>query len=90
MKTYTTTQDQNFTIEYASALPAGYGHKKITASIVAANGDKKDFRATTSNMPNFDESTDLEGQEKYEALFELVENDLDGEISEWIYETEEE
>ena len=88
MKTYTTTQGQDFTIDYASALTAGHGHQNITASIVAANGEKKDFRATTSNMPDFDEATDLEGQEKYEALFELVESSLDGEISEWIFETE--
>lgn len=88
MKTYTTTQGQDFTIDYASALTAGHGHQKIIASIVAANGEKKDFRATTSNMPDFDEATDLEGQAKSEALFELVESSLDGEISEWIFETE--
>ena len=90
MKTYTTTQSQEFTIDYASALPSGYGHQKITVSVVSENGDKKDFKATTNNMPDFDEATDLEGQEKYEALFELVEYSLDGEISEWIYNLENE
>lgn len=88
MKTYTTTQGQEFTIDYASAITAGYGHQKITVSVVAENGDKKDFSAKTNNMPDFDEATDLEGQEKYEALFELVEYSLDGEICEWLYELE--
>lgn len=86
MKTYTTTEGQEFTIDYASAITAGYGHQKITAYIIAENGDKKEFHHTTSNMPDFDEATDLEGQDKYEALFELVEYSLDGEISEWLYE----
>ena len=39
-------------------------------------------------MPDFDEATDLEGQEKYEALFDLVDYSLDGEIAEWINEIE--
>lgn len=88
MKTYTTTQGQEFTIDYASAITAGYGHQKITASVVSENGDKRDFSAKTNNMPDFDDATDLEGQEKYEALFDLVDYSLDGEISEWLYELE--
>lgn len=91
MKNYTTTQGQDFTIDYASAITAGYGHQKITVSVVAENGDKKDFSAKTSNMPDFDEASDLDyGQDKFEALFELVESSLDGEISEWLYELQNE
>lgn len=86
MKTYTTSQGQEFTINFASALPAGHGHQKITVEIVADNGAKTGFSAKTNNMPDFDEATDKEGQEKYEALFELVENSLDGEIAEWLAE----
>ncbi len=89
MKIYTTTQGQEFTIDYASAITAGYGHQKITVSVVAENGDKKDFNHKTNNMPDFDKANGLDyGQEKFEALFELVEYSLDGEISEWIYEIE--
>ena len=86
MKTYTTSQGQEFTINHASALPAGYGHKKIIVEVVASNGAKKDFHHTTNNMPDYDEATDKEGQEKYEALFELIERSLDDEISEWLFE----
>ena len=89
MKTYTTTQGQEFTIYYTSAITAGYGHQKITAYVIAENGDKKQFSAKTNNMPDFDEATDLEGQEKIDALFLLVESSLDGEIVEWIYEINE-
>lgn len=86
MKTYTTSQGQEFTIDWASAITAGHGHQKITVEIVADNGAKTEFHHTTSNMLDFDEATDKEGQEKYEALFELVENSLDGEIAEWLAE----
>lgn len=89
MKTYTTTQGQEFTIDYASAINAGYGHQKITASVVSEKGDKKEFWHKTNNMPDFDEANNLDyGQEKFEALYELVEFSLDGEISEWISEIE--
>ena len=89
MKTYKTTQGQEFTIDYASAITAGYGHQKITVSVVSENGDKKEFWHKTNNMPDFDEANDLDyGQEKFEALFELVEYSLDGEISEWLSEIE--
>lgn len=88
MKTYTTSQGQEFKVDYASAMTAGYGHQKITASIISENGGKKEFSHTTSNMPDFDKATDLEGQEKYEALFELIEESLDGVISEWISDNE--
>lgn len=84
MKTYTTTTGQEFTVDYASALTAGYGHKKITVVIVDENYNTKEFSATTSHMPGYDEANDLEGQDRYEALFELVDYTLDDEIAEWL------
>ncbi|MGV8914365.1 MAG: hypothetical protein ACOH1X_02840 [Kaistella sp.] len=86
MKTYTTSQAQNFTIDYASAIFSGSGHQKINVHVISESGDKKEFDHTTNNMPDFDKANELEGQEKYEALFEIIENDLDGEIAEWLYE----
>ena len=86
MNTFKTTSGQDFTVDYASALPTGYGHKKITVQVIDENGNSKDFSATTSNMPNYDEATNLEGQEKYEALFEIIEHQVEDEISEWIQE----
>ena len=88
MKTYTTTQGQEFTIDHASAITSGYGHQKITVYVMAESGEKKEFSAKTNNMPDFDEANELEGQDKYEALFDLVEYSLDGEISEWLSKLE--
>ena len=90
MATYTTTQGQDFQIMYAHTLHSGHGHRKIEDEVSSKSGDLKMFSATTSNMPSFDEANELEGQEKYQALFEIVESDMDGEISEWIYELESE
>lgn len=90
MKTYTTSEiaEFNYSVDYASSLTAGYGHKEISVRIVSENGEVQDFKATTSNMYDYDAAMDLEGQEKYEALFELVESQLDGEIAEWLYSLE--
>lgn len=85
MKTFTTSQAQGFKVAHASAMTSGYGHKKVTVE-VEYDGNYKEFTATTSNMPAYDEANMLEGQEKYEAFFEMVESPLDGEISEWISE----
>ena len=84
MKTYSTTTGQEFTLDYASALTAGYGHKKITVVLVSEIYGTKEFSAVTSNMPGYDDATDLDGQEKYEALFELIESKLDDEIYYWL------
>lgn len=89
MKTYTTSEiaEFNFTVNYADALSSGYGHKEISVIIEAKTSGEnitKEFKSITSNMHGYDEATDLEGQEKYEALFELVESNLDGRIAEWL------
>lgn len=90
MKTYTTSEIApfDFQINYANAMFSGYGHNKITVN-VDYNGDRKSFISTTTRLDSVDNAKELERQEKYEALFEIVENDLDGVIAEWIAELEE-
>lgn len=87
MKTYTTSSigEFNYSVTYASDLVAGYGHKEIRVRILSECGETKDFKAVTSNMYDYDKAMDLEGQEKIEALFELVEHQLDDEIAEWLH-----
>lgn len=84
MKTYKTSQAQKFTVDYATSLSSGHGHRKILVYIESERGDKKEFYSVTNNMPDFDEASDKEGQDKAEALFEIIESDLDGEICEWL------
>lgn len=83
MKKYTTSAGHEFNVEYATAIPAGYGHKAISIDLVSGKKSQS-FYETTDNMPDFDNANDLESQERYEALFDLVKYKLDSEINEWL------
>jgi hypothetical protein len=74
-------------IYYTKALTAGHGHKKITVELYLL-GEYKTFSATTSNMPDYDEATELEGSDKDEALFNIISMQIEDEVSEWISEIE--
>lgn len=86
MKTYETSEGNEFTIDYSSAEQSKYGHKTITSTVILLTGERQDFSATTNNMPDYDDATDLEGQEKYEALFDLIYNAVSESIDEWVEE----
>lgn len=74
-----------YTVSHATSRPAGYGHREITATV--SNGSlSKTFRSITNDMSGYDEATELEGQDRYEALFNLVESNLSGKIAEWLIE----
>ena len=92
MKNQTRVNDntgKEISIHYANGLTAGHGHKKIEVEIEYKNEYKK-FHATTSNMPSWDDAQDLEGEEKYTALYEMIESQIEDEIAEWIMEIDEE
>ena len=75
--------NQEVTVYYAGSLLAGSGHQKITVEM-ECNGEYEKFTATTNFMPAFDAAQELEGQDKYEALYELI--DIDAEILDWVLE----
>lgn len=75
--------NQQVTVYYAASLLAGYGHHKITVEL-ECNGEYKKFTATTNNMRGLDAAKELDQQEKYEALYELI--DIDAEILNWVLE----
>lgn len=83
MKTYTDNNGKSYNVDYTSTMPAGYGHQIIIARIINDKGNIGVFQGTTNHMRAFDNATDLEGQEKYEALFDIVEYDIIGKITEW-------
>lgn len=91
MKTYITSEIAEFEycVLHAYDTVAGSGFKNIHVQVQAENGEIKDFKARTSNMYDYDHAMSIEdSQERYEALFELVESKLDGEIAEWISDIE--
>ena len=70
-------------IYYANAATSGYGHKKIEVKL-SYEGNYETFYATTTNMPGYDASTELEGEERYIALYELIDYDIEEEVIEWL------
>lgn len=70
---------------FGSSLPSGYGHRKITVELWYENHMKL-FHATTDNMSDYDEASRLEGDDKYNALYNLIEYKISDEVAEWIDE----
>jgi len=67
----------------AQALSAGHGHYKITIRLT--NGDVMGiFSAITDDMPAIDEISDIEGNEKEMALFNLISDKIEDEVAEWL------
>jgi len=67
----------------AQTLFAGHGHSKITIRLT--NGDVMGvFNAITDDMPAMDEISDMEGNEKEMALFNLISDKIEDEVAEWL------
>jgi hypothetical protein len=75
-------QIQNFTFT-AHRRCHGHGHYKITIRLT--NGDVMGlFNATTDDMPAIDEISDMEGDEKEMALFNLISDKIEDKVAEWL------
>jgi len=74
-------------VMYASAIQSGYGHKRITVDLIK-NGKYLSVQGITSDMPGYDEATDLEGREKHKALYKLIEHKVIEEVELWLSEIE--
>lgn len=76
---------QNIVVLHASAVTSGYGHKKITVELMEeSSGRTGTFTATTNYMTGYDAANELEGQDKYEALFELIDSKIQDEVYAWL------
>lgn len=81
---FTTISEKKVEIIFASASPSGHGHYKIVVEM-AMDRSINHFTAKTNNMPGLDAALDLEHQQKkYFALYELIEQQIEKEIREWI------
>ena len=81
MKAITTLAGKEIEVYHAQAIPSGYGHKKITVELRHGNMYEK-FSATTSNMSAFDDAQDHVGSEYYQALFDIIENQIEDQATE--------
>jgi hypothetical protein len=72
-------------ITYATAISSGHGHKQISVSFYDyENSESITLTATTNNMPAFDRASELEGQEKYVALYEIIASDIQDQLEEFV------
>ena len=72
-------------ITYATAISSGHGHKKISVWFIDYETlESITLTATTNNMPAFDRASDLEGQEKYVALYEIIASDIQDQLEEFV------
>lgn len=80
---------KEITIIYADSLFSGYGHRKITVEVEYNNNFKK-FSSVTNCMPLCDKASDLEGQRKYEALYDIIASNIEERIINWIIDVDDE
>jgi len=78
-----TIQGKEITLCHAAEIFSGYGHKRITVSLLFGK-EKANFAATTSNMPACDVAADMEGSEKYQSLYEIVASKIEDQVIEWL------
>lgn len=71
-------------VHYAVATFSGSGHYKIEVELMDDYCNYKKFSATTTNMRAIDESKEIEGQEKDDFLYSIIENQIDDQVQEWL------
>jgi hypothetical protein len=72
-------------ITYATAISSGHGHKQISVWFLHYKTlESITLTATTNNMPAFDRASELEGQEKYVALYEIIASDIQDQLEEFV------
>lgn len=78
-------KDLNIEVYHASTLFAGYGHYNITVDLYCEEiDDYHTFEAVTNNMPDFDAACELEGQDKYNALYDIIKYQIEDEVNNWL------
>lgn len=70
-------------VTHATAKKTAYGRFEITATIQDDDFNEKEFSAETTNTHDLDRVSDLEGKERYTALFSLIENKVKKEVDSW-------
>jgi hypothetical protein len=83
------TQQLDYFVHYADCTFSGYGHYKVKVILADESYIRfKEFYHTTTDMRGIDESKYLEGQDRYEYLYDLIKYDIKYEVEEWLQEFE--
>lgn len=73
---------------YTYSRFSGYGNYTITAEL-EYKGERKEFSRTINEMPSYDEATDLEGDEKELAFYNLIAYKIEDNVADWMAEVDE-
>lgn len=85
MKTYTTPLSPRFTIDYATSVFSGYGHRRVIIRICDDNGFSQSFSIVTTNLEPLDHCNDLDPPERYEFIYEAFADDFRDLIDEFYF-----
>lgn len=90
MKTITLQngKEARFEVDYATTKFSGYGHYKCTVDLMKYEGSEvKSFTYTTTDMEFIDslKNDDLSSEDKYEAIYSHMEDEIEEQVAEWIY-----
>ena len=80
-----TINNTELELTYATAISSGFGHKKVSVTFYDYNNSESiELSATTNNMRAFDAASELEGDEKYEALYNIIAADIQDQLEEFV------
>lgn len=80
-----TINNTELELTYATAISSGFGHKKVSVTFYDYNNSESIvLSATTNNMRAFDAASELEGDEKYEALYNIIAADIQDQLEEFV------
>ena len=77
--------DKTLELCYANSMTYGYGHKSVMVQLYY-NGMYKDFAATTNRVDLTDDASELEGDERYLALYNIIDGQIEHLVIDWIEE----
>lgn len=81
-------KEHEMTIWSAYYLPSGYGHKKIFIELKYGN-EYKQFESVTSDMVSIDRISNIDDYtEKKYALYNLVKDNIEWKIEQWLEDLE--
>ena len=79
---------EQVSVWYASSRQVSYGHHKVSVEL-NFNNDYKTFSAVTTDTEALDVASELEGEGKWNALYNIIKYHIEDEVNSWINNTEE-
>ena len=83
--TQITINQKSLELHYANFITSSYGHKKVIVELFYS-GQYKVFSAITTRVDLTDDASELEGDERYMAIYEIIDIEIQDQVIEWMEE----